>query len=409
MGVTQCFIMALKSLSTSKMRALLTMLGIIIGVAAVILIMSMGNGLQVYINDMFAELGTTSITVSITGRGSTRVVDDDDMYEFYDENKDMFECMSPTVGTMSIMGISMSTMSSQVRTTVDSETYTPTITGVGEEYLECKKQELEKGRSLAYIDIKNNSKVCVVGAFYDYLYEDVYDNGILGQTIKINGDKYTVVGVVEEQEDRTDEDGADNFVYIPYTTASKFLARNASITNYTFLAATEEKVDECVRLLKNRLYKTYQNENLYSVSSSTTIIDAMNDMVGIVVTVLSAIAAISLVVGGIGIMNIMLVSVTERTREIGIRKALGAKGRHIRLQFVIEAGTTSALGGLIGIALGIAAGGFVSSFIEGLTAVPTLQAVLLAFGVSVAIGVIFGYLPANKAAKLNPIEALRHE
>ena len=409
MGVTQCFIMALKSLSTSKMRALLTMLGIIIGVAAVILIMSMGNGLQVYINDMFAELGTTSITVSITGRGSTRVVDDDDMYEFYDENKDMFECMSPTVGTMSIMGISMSTMSSQVRTTVDSETYTPTITGVGEEYLECKKQELEKGRSLAYIDIKNNSKVCVVGAFYDYLYEDVYDNGILGQTIKINGDKYTVVGVVEEQEDRTDEDGADNFVYIPYTTASKFLARNASITNYTFLAATEEKVDECVRLLKNRLYKTYQNENLYSVSSSTTIIDAMNDMVGIVVTVLSAIAAISLVVGGIGIMNIMLVSVTERTREIGIRKALGAKGRHIRLQFVIEAGTTSALGGLVGIAFGIAAGGFVSGFIEGLTAVPTLQAVLLAFGVSVAIGVIFGYLPANKAAKLNPIEALRHE
>ena len=409
MGITQCFIMALKSLSTSKMRALLTMLGIIIGVAAVILIMSMGNGLQVYINDMFAELGTTTITVTITGRGSTRMVDDDDMYEFYEENKDMFECMSPTVGTMSLLGISMNTMSSQVRTTVDKETYTPTITGVGEEYLECKKQQLEKGRSLVYVDMKNNSKVCVVGAFYDYLYEDFYDNGILGQSIKINGTKYTVVGVVEELEDRTDEDGSDNFVYIPYTTAAKNMTRNSAITNFTFLASSEETVDECIKLIKNRLYQTYQNENLYSVTGSTAIIDTMNDMVGIVVTVLSAIAAISLVVGGIGIMNIMLVSVTERTREIGIRKALGAKGKHIRLQFVIEAGTTSALGGIIGIMLGVGAGSIVSGFIDGLTAVPTVQSVLLAFGVSVAIGIFFGYLPANKAAKLNPIDALRHD
>ena len=415
MGITQCFIMALKSLSTSKMRALLTMLGIIIGVAAVILIMSMGNGLQVYINDMFAEIGTTTITVTINGRGSTRTVDDDDMYEFYEENKDVFECMSPTVGTMSLMGISMNTMSSQVRTTVDKEIYTPTITGVCEEYLDCKKQQLKKGRNLVYVDMKNNSKVCVVGAYYDYLYEDFYQDGILGQTIKINGNKYTVVGVVEGKEDESDYEandtysGQDNFIYIPYTTAAKQLMRNSAITNFTFLAKNEELVDSCVDMLKNRLYQTYQNENAYSVSSSTTIIDTMNDMVGIVVTVLSAIAAISLVVGGIGIMNIMLVSVTERTREIGIRKALGAKGKHIRLQFVIEAGTTSALGGLIGIACGIGAGTLVSSFIEGLTAVPTVQAVLIAFGVSVAIGVIFGYLPANKAAKLNPIEALRHD
>lgn len=394
MGVTQCFIMALKSLSTSKMRAFLTMLGIIIGVAAVILIMSMGNGLQVYINDMFAELGTTTITVSITGRGSTRTVDVDDMYEFYEENSEKFYCMSPTVSAMG-----------QVRTTVDSETYYPSITGAGEEYTLAKRQEIEKGRNIAYMDIENNSKVCVVGAFYDYLYDD----DILGQTIKINGDKYTVIGVIEETDDRTDEDGSDNFVYVPYSTAAKLLSRNASISSYTFLAMTEDDIDECVSLLENRLYKTYQNEDLYSVFSNSEIIDTMSDMVNIVVTVLSAIAAISLVVGGIGIMNIMLVSVTERTREIGIRKALGAKGRHIRLQFVIEAGTTSALGGIIGIVLGIAGGTFVSGFIDGLTAVPTFGSVGLAFGVSVAIGVVFGYLPANKAAKLNPIEALRHD
>ncbi len=394
MGVTQCFIMAIKSLSTSKMRAFLTMLGIIIGVAAVIVIMSMGNGMQVYINDMFAELGTTTINVSITGRGSTRTVDVDDMYEFYEENAESFECMSPLVSA-----------SGQVRTSADDKTYYPTINGVGEEYLDVKKQKIEKGRMIAYADILNNKKVCVAGAFYDYL----FDGNAVGNHIKINGDKYMIVGIVEETDDKTDDTGSDNFVYVPYSTASRFLSRSATINSYVFLAQTEETVDFCVTLIENRLYKTFQNEDLYLVINNSAIIDIMSDMIGIVITVLSAIAAISLVVGGIGIMNIMLVSVTERTREIGIRKALGAKGRHIRLQFVIEAGTTSAFGGIIGIILGVSLARMVSQFIEGFTAVPTLFAVMVAFGVSVAIGVIFGYLPANKAAKLNPIEALRHD
>lgn len=394
MGITQCFIMALKSLSTSKMRAFLTMLGIIIGVAAVILIMSLGNGMTVYINDMFAEMGTTTVNVTITGRGSTRTVDADDMYEFYEENTDSFSYVSPLVSTMG-----------QVRTSVDSETYMPSITGVSEQYLDAKQQELAAGRNIAYMDIEQNSKVCVVGAFYDYL----YDGEAVGNYIKINGDKYTIIGVVEELDDKTDETGGDNFVYVPYSTAARLLARNANITSYIFLAKTEDDIDKCVSLLDDRLYETFRNEDLYTVMSNSVILDTMTDMVNIVVNILSAIAAISLVVGGIGIMNIMLVSVTERTREIGIRKALGAKGRHIRMQFVIEAGTTSAVGGIIGIIFGIVGARMVSMFIDDFTAVPTIQAILLAFGISVAIGVIFGYLPANKAAKLNPIEALRHE
>ena len=394
MGITQCFIMALKSLSTSKMRAFLTMLGIIIGVAAVILIMSLGNGMTIYINDMFAEMGTTTINVTITGRGSTRTVDADDMYEFYGENTDSYSYVSPLVSTMG-----------QVRTSVDSETYMPSITGVSEQYLDAKQQELAAGRNIAYMDIEQNSKVCVVGAFYDYL----YDGEAVGNYIKINGDKYTIIGVVEELDDKTDETGSDNFVYVPYSTAARLLARNANITSYIFLAKTEDDIDKCVSLLDDRLYETFRNEDLYTVMSNSIILDTMTDMVNIVVNILSAIAAISLVVGGIGIMNIMLVSVTERTREIGIRKALGAKGRHIRMQFVIEAGTTSAVGGIIGIIFGIVGARMVSMFIDDFTAVPTIQAILLAFGISVAIGVIFGYLPANKAAKLNPIEALRHE
>ena len=394
MGITQCFIMALKSLSTSKMRAFLTMLGIIIGVAAVILIMSLGNGMTIYINDMFAEMGTTTINVMITGRGSTRTVDADDMYEFYEENTDSYSYVSPLVSA-----------SGQVRTSVDSETYMPSITGVSEQYLDAKQQELAAGRNIAYMDIEQNSKVCVVGAFYDYL----YDGEAVGNYIKINGDKYTIIGVVEELDDKTDETGSDNFVYVPYSTAARLLARNANITSYIFLAKTEDDIDKCVSLLDDRLYETFRNEDLYTVMSNSVILDTMTDMVNIVVNILSAIAAISLVVGGIGIMNIMLVSVTERTREIGIRKALGAKGRHIRMQFVIEAGTTSAVGGIIGIVFGIVGARMVSMFIDDFTAVPTIQAILLAFGISVAIGVIFGYLPANKAAKLNPIEALRHE
>ena len=386
--------MALKSLSTSKMRAFLTMLGIIIGVAAVILIMSLGNGMTIYINDMFAEMGTTTINVMITGRGSTRTVDADDMYEFYEENTDSYSYVSPLVSA-----------SGQVRTSVDSETYMPSITGVSEQYLDAKQQELAAGRNIAYMDIEQNSKVCVVGAFYDYL----YDGEAVGNYIKINGDKYTIIGVVEELDDKTDETGGDNFVYVPYSTAARLLARNANITSYIFLAKTEDDIDKCVSLLDDRLYETFRNEDLYTVMSNSVILDTMTDMVNIVVNILSAIAAISLVVGGIGIMNIMLVSVTERTREIGIRKALGAKGRHIRMQFVIEAGTTSAVGGIIGIIFGIVGARMVSMFIDDFTAVPTIQAILLAFGISVAIGVIFGYLPANKAAKLNPIEALRHE
>ncbi len=394
MGIGQCFIMALKSLSTSKMRAFLTMLGIIIGVAAVILIMSLGNGMQVYINDMFADLGTTTINVSLTGRGSTRTVDVDDMYEFYEESEDLFAQMSPVVNSMGM-----------VRTTVDKETYMPSVTGVSEEYVAAQRQEIEYGRNIAYVDIEKNRKVCVVGAYYDYL----YDGDIVGNYIKINGDKYTVIGVTAETDDRTDEDGGDNFVYVPYTTAAKFLARNATISSYIFLAANEEVIDECVTAIENRLYETFRDDDLYNVMSNSEILDTMSEMVGLVVSVLSAIAAISLVVGGIGIMNIMLVSVTERTREIGIRKALGAKGKHIRLQFVIEAGTTSALGGIIGIVLGVAGASVVSKFIDDFTAVPTVESILLAFGISVAIGVLFGYLPANKAAGLNPIEALRHE
>ena len=398
MGIGQCFLMAFKSLKTSKMRSFLTMLGIIIGVAAVIVIMSLGNGMTTYMNESFESMGTTQISVNISGRGSSRTVDVDDMYELFDENKDVFTYMSPTVNVMM----------AQVRGS-DNEIYTPSITGVSEDYLDIKTYNLENGRNISYVDIANYSKVCVVGAFYNYV---VYSGNAVGNTIKINGDRYTIIGTVEEQDDKTDEDGLDNFIYVPYSSGAKFLSKTSDINSFTFVAKDQDTVSEGMDIIKNRLYSTYKNEDYYNVSSLTEILDVMNEMMSTMVFVLAAIAAISLLVGGIGIMNIMLVSVTERTREIGIRKALGAKGRHIRMQFVIEAATTSALGGLIGILSGMGIASVITTIIQqsmDMKAIPTTSSILISFGISVGIGILFGYLPANKAAKLNPIDALHHE
>ena len=398
MGIGQCFLMAFKSLKTSKMRSFLTMLGIIIGVAAVIVIMSLGNGMTTYMNESFESMGTTQISVNISGRGSSRTVDVDDMYELFDENRDVFTYMSPTVNVMM----------AQVRGS-DNEIYTPSITGVSEDYLDIKTYNLENGRNISYVDIANYSKVCVVGAFYNYV---VYGGNAVGNTIKINGDRYTIIGTVEEQDDKTDEDGLDNFIYVPYSSGAKFLSRMSDINSFTFVAKDQDTVSEGMDIIKNRLYSTFKNEDYYNVSSLTEILDVMNEMMSTMVFVLAAIAAISLLVGGIGIMNIMLVSVTERTREIGIRKALGAKGKHIRMQFVIEAATTSALGGLIGILSGIGIASVITTIIQqsmDMKAIPTTSSILISFGISVGIGILFGYLPENKAAKLNPIDALHHE
>ena len=399
MSIWQCFIMAFKSLSTSKMRSLLTMLGIIIGVGAVIVIMALGNGMTVYMNDSFAAMGTTNISVNISGRGSSRIVDVDDMYEFYDENSDLFNYISPTVSAMA-----------QVRG-ADNEIYTPSIMGVSEQYLDIKDYDLSSGENIRYLDIAQNKKVCVVGAFYDHT---VYSGNAVGQNIKINGENYLIIGAVEEQDDKTDENSIDNFIYVPYSTAARYLARNTTISSYTLVVNSDENVSQGIKTIKNRLYETFNSDDYYNVSSLTEILDIMNEMMDTMILILAAIAAISLVVGGIGIMNIMLVSVTERTREIGIRKALGAKGKHIRTQFVVEAATTSALGGIIGILTGIGLSTAVSKLLQAamevdITAIPTATSIFVSFGISVAIGIIFGYLPANKAAKLNPIEALRHD
>lgn len=397
MSIFESLEQALKNVISNKTRTLLTMLGIIIGVAAVIVIVGLGNGLEGYIADSFSSMGTNTLTVSVLPRGSTRTLSVDDMYEIVEENSEYLDLCSPTVSMSGSMKIG-------------NETYSTTsITGVSEDYLGIKGYSIDSGRALQYSDIYQRGQVCVVGAYVDKAY---FGGNAVGETLRISGKSYTVVGVVEQQSTTLEEGGTDDFLYLPYSTAAR-LSGNGTITSYTITVKDENYVDQSKTALEGSLYAFFSSDDFYSVFSMSEILETMTSMINILVMVLVGIAAISLVVGGIGIMNIMLVSVTERTTEIGVRKSLGAKERYIMQQFVMEAALTSALGGVIGIILGyiLSAVGTVAVTAlmeETLTIAPTLTAVVVAAGISVAIGILFGYLPAKKAAKLNPIDALHY-
>ena len=396
MNFLQCFRLALKSIWSSKVRSLLTMLGIIIGVSAVITIVGLGNGMELYMADQFASLGTTTLTVSISGRGSSRSISDDEMYALVEENPAVLDAVTPTV---SVMG----------EAKVGRDSLSASITGVGEDYLDIRGYTVAQGRGIQYTDILNREQVCVVGS---YIALEYFDGAAVGETIRISGAPYTVVGVLSEISDSTDESGSDNLVLIPYTNAAK-MSFMGSISSYTFNAADEDSVTAAKSVIESALYEFYQDDSAYTVVAMSEMLDTMNEMIDILVTVLAGIAAISLVVGGVGIMNIMLVSVSERTREIGIRKSLGARQRDILFQFVIEAGVTSAIGGILGILFGYllsaAATAVIATAMQvDMTVAPTAGSILMAFGISVAIGVVFGYLPARKAARLNPIDALHY-
>ena len=396
MSILESLSLAVKNILSSKTRTLLTMLGIIIGVAAVIVIVGLGNGLEKYMTDSFSGLGTNTLTVSVSSRGSTRSLSVDEMYDIVEENSDYLDLCSPTV---TMLGLAK----------VGSETLDSTTTqGVSEDYLDIAGVEVSSGRGLQYSDMATRAKVCAIGAYIDRAY---FGGSAVGQTMRIYGTTFTIVGVLAQQDEDLEEGGSDDCIYLPYTTASRI---SGEVSSYVITMKDENYIDQSVAALENALYEVFSSDDYYTVTSMAEMVETMTSMINILVGVLAGIAAISLVVGGIGIMNIMLVSVTERTREIGIRKSLGAKERYIMQQFVIEAASTSALGGVTGILLGdllsVAASVVATRLMgENLSVSPTLAAVAAAFGISVGIGILFGYLPAKKAAVLNPIDALHYD
>ncbi|MCI5652851.1 MAG: ABC transporter permease [Lachnospiraceae bacterium] len=390
----QSFKLAIKSIRSNKMRSFLTMLGIIIGVASVIILVSLVNAYMSYMTESFASLGTNQISVNMINL-SSRSVSVDEMYEFYEEHTDLFDHMTPMVSVSTIVKHNSDTMSST------------SVSGVSEDYLAIKDYDLVQGRNIQYSDITSRQKVCVIGY---YVASELYGSPekAIDETIKIGGYAYRVVGVVERQdEDDLEDGGTDDFVWLPYSCAVK-MARNANINNYTFTIMDLTTASEATALIENFLYETFKDDDLYNVTAMSEMLDSLNSMIAMVSAGLGGIAGISLLVAGVGVMNIMLVSVTERTREIGIRKALGARKSVILQQFVIEAAVQSAMGGIIGIIIGSIATTTVGK-LAGLNATPTPMAVIVSFSVSVAIGLFFGYMPARRAASLNPIDALRSE
>jgi len=391
MSIKQTFSLAFKSLLASKTRSILTMLGIIIGIAAVIILVGVMGGVSNEMTSQFSSFGANQITLTLFSGVTSKKVGEADIQEFVSENLNCFAAYSPTV---SING--------QLKNGTEN-TYS-SVSGVNEYYDKVGEFSVSEGRFLQYIDCEYRKKVCVIGTYQvDELFEGVSP---LGESLKINGTPYTIVGIVEETADR-ESGSSDDAVYIPYTTAMR-ASGNTTLSSYTFNCSDSEIVYEAKALLEDFLLDKLKDADAYYIFSFSEILDSLNVMMGILTGVLVGIASISLVVSGVGVMNIMVVTVTERTREIGIRKALGAKKRHILSQFVVEAAVTSAIGGVIGIIFGILLASPVGSIL-GVTSAVSLQWILIAFTVSAAIGIIFGYFPARRAANMNPIDALRYD
>ncbi|MDD2480958.1 MAG: ABC transporter permease [Lutispora sp.] len=392
MGFIQAYKMAIKSIRGNKGRSFLTMLGVIIGVASVISAVAFAEGSTKNITDSIQKLGTNLIQINITGRNSNRNMSYEDLKEFAEKNIDIIGAVAP-----------QSNASAKVK--YGTKNMDTTVIGTTPEYERIKNVHVTQGRFILDFDVDYRQNVALVGTAI--VREIFQGKDPLGEKIKIKGQIFKVVGVLEERASSATRSDDDQII-IPVT-ASRMITGTSAIRNFSVEAASAEKVKTAMESLEAFLLKIYKNENTYRVFDQSQMLDTLGEVTGSMMIVLGGIAAISLIVGGIGIMNIMLVSVTERTKEIGIRKAIGAKRKNILTQFMIEAAVVTGIGGILGLLLGFS---IIKFIIGGLNIVPAVYSIpwaLISFGISLLVGIIFGLFPAYKAARLNPIEALRSE
>nr|WP_279380027.1 ABC transporter permease [Sporosalibacterium faouarense] len=367
------------------------MLGIIIGVSSVITMVSLVQGSTREVTDQFKSMGTNNITVSIMTWGSTRSVDPEDMVELADDNIDIIEGLAPLVNSGGTVKVGRDNISTRVQ-------------GTNKAYGVINNHNVTQGRFINVLDTERRLKVALIGS---YVANELFNGkNPLGETIKIDGQPFTVVGLLKEKAGGA-QHSDDDVIIIPYTTALR-LTRAESVDTYFVQAKNAETVDVAIEKLESFLLETLKDPNFFSVYNQAEFLENLKEVQGTLTLMLGGIAGISLLVGGIGIMNIMLVSVTERTKEIGIRKALGAKRRNILQQFLIESVVVSSIGGILGILSGIGIAKLIGNFMK-INASPSLFIIMLSFSFSAVIGVFFGLYPANKASKLNPIQALRVE
>jgi putative ABC transport system permease protein len=390
--------MAVKSIVTNKIRSFLTMLGIIIGIASVIILVAMGQGSTKSVQDSINSMGTNLITVNITA-GQNKQVTNDELKEL--KTQPGIKDISPTIsaGNTNISG--------------GDQTATTTVQAVEPNYETIKNTPVDSGRFIDQDDLDNRYYSAVVGT--DVATELFNSTDVVGQTINVDGIPFTIVGVLKSQGTSTNG-SADDTVLLPLTTAQRIL-KSTQIKTFYVQASSSDSVNTAMQYLELFLDTKYGlavsssstvTNQYYRVMNQTSLLQTATSTTQTMTNELAGIACISLLVGGIGIMNIMLVSVMERTREIGIRKALGAKRKAILLQFLIEAVFVSGIGGILGVLIGV--GGSELLHTLNNTAISLSSSVILAsFGFSVTVGVVFGLYPASKASKLSPIDALAHE